>query len=95
MTTSDIYRILVLVASIGTMGIMVATSLKYRDKWLYTIPPQLILIDLLLFAIARICVGHNLSPLEINFFNNWANVVQLHTIFTIAVIGVYYLCQKR
>lgn len=95
MTISDIYRILVLVTSIGAIVIMILVARKYHERWLYAVPPTAILVNLLLFAIARLLSGHDLSPVLISFFNNWANIVQLHTILTIALIGVYYLCQKR
>jgi len=95
MTTSDVYRILVLTSSLVVTGIMFAVALKYRERWLYTVPPAAILLNWTAFSIVRLIFGHTLSPEMVQFFNGWANIVALQTIFTIALIGVYYLCQKR
>jgi len=95
MTTTEVLRVIVLSSSVAGLAVLCAIAITSPKIWLYTIPPALILVNMTLFAAARIVSGHSL-PLElIPIFNMWSYYIQLHIAFTITGIGGYYLWTRR
>ena len=95
MTTTEVLRVVVLASSVAGLAVCFAIAITRPKIWLYTVPPVLILINLMLFTAARIVSGHVLPPDQIPLFNSWSYVIQLQLAFTIAGIGGYYLWSKQ
>lgn len=95
MTTTEVLRVIVMVSSLTGLLICFAIAWRYPQIWLYTIPPALVLLNLILFTTARLLAGPLLQAELIQLFNKWSYFIQLQVAFTIGAIGGFYLWIHR
>lgn len=94
MTTIEYLRIITFTSSLAGMLILIGVAYCRKDKWLYTVPPFLLLINTAMFSGLRTILGP-LTPDLAVMFNLWATVILLQLAFTIIGIGGVYLWLNR
>lgn len=95
MTTTEVLRVIVMASSLAGLVILFAIAWRYPQIWLYTIPFVLFLLNLTIFTTTRIAAGEHLSPGLIILYNQWSYAIQLQAVFSIVIIGGYYLWTRR
>ena len=94
MTTQEILRLCLVASSAAGIVICVLTALRFTDKWLYTVPPLLLSINMAAFTGTRLMLERTLSPEIAVTYNLWGYVIMLQLALTIIGGGIVFLWKR-
>ena len=95
MTTTEILRLVLLASSVAGIVVCFVAAMRFADKWLYTIPPLLLAINMAIFTATRLALASPLPPDLALIYNLWGYVVMLQLAFTILGGGIVFLWTKK